>query len=175
MERLDEPIRGTGTEVAEFKGTVNAQLGIIKWVGVFFAGILVAVVVGAGRVVGDASALTSDVKQLSTRAERVEGRLDTLTSDVKQLSTRAERVEGRLDTLTSRVDTLGARMERVEGQLGTLNSRMDTLSSRVERIDGRLDTWAEKVNKQLEILIQRAHPEVPKRPGQGPSPPTKPE
>jgi outer membrane murein-binding lipoprotein Lpp len=118
IDRLDETIRGMGEEFAEFRGSVKSQLATIRWFGVFFAGILVAIAVGAGRVVCDASALTSKVEQLSKDSS-------------------------------------------------ALTSKVEQLSSRVERIDGRLDSWAEKVNKQLDILIQHIQREAPKRPKGG--------
>ncbi len=127
IDSLDENIRGMAQGFAEFRGSVNTQLATIRWLGVFFASILVAVVVGAGRVVWDASALTSKVEQLSNNSS-------ALTNEVKQLSKDSS----------------------------ALTSEVKQLSTRVERIDGRLDTWAEKVNKQLDVLIHRAQPEAPK-------------
>jgi outer membrane murein-binding lipoprotein Lpp len=128
IDRLDETIRGMGKDFADFRGSVKTELAAIPWLGVFFASILVAVVVGAGHVVWDASAVTSDVKQLSKDSA-------ALASEVKQLSKDS----------------------------AAMTSKVDQLSSQVERIDGRLDTWADKVSKQLDILIQHTQREAPKR------------
>ena len=79
-----------------FRNKVETHLQFIKWLGVFFAGILVAVVVGSGRVVWDAATVSSEVKQqgrvLETLASEVkqQGRvLETLGSEVKQQGRRA--------------------------------------------------------------------------------------
>jgi hypothetical protein len=67
---------------------IDRDLKFIRWIGVFFAGVLVAVVFGAGRVIWDASALHSKVEQQGQRLEKVEGRLDAM--------------DRKLDTLLSR-------------------------------------------------------------------------
>jgi hypothetical protein len=48
--------------IGEFRVEMRTQLGFIKWVGVFFATVLVALVAGAVNVAWNASALNSEVK-----------------------------------------------------------------------------------------------------------------
>jgi DNA repair exonuclease SbcCD ATPase subunit len=139
-----------------FRNKVETHLQFIKWLGVFFAGILVAVVVGSGRVVWDAATVSSDVKQqgrvLETLASEVkqQGRvLETLGSEVKQ--------QGRvLETLISQVKQQGTRLEQQGRVLETLGSEFKQQGTRLDKVEGRLDA----VQKQLEILISRSAPKV---------------
>ena len=106
---LDKALEG-------FRNKVDTHLPFIKWIGVFFAGILVAVVFGAGRVVWDAATVSSDVKQ--------QGRvLDTLNAEVKQQGTR-------LDTLNAEVKQQGTRLDRIEGRLDAIAKQLETLVNR---------------------------------------------
>ena len=41
-------------DLGEFRTEVRTQLGFVGWVGVFFAGVLLATIGGAGRVVWNA-------------------------------------------------------------------------------------------------------------------------
>jgi hypothetical protein len=52
----------TEKAIGEFRVEMRTQLGFIKWVGVFFATVLVALVAGAVNVAWNASALNSEVK-----------------------------------------------------------------------------------------------------------------
>jgi hypothetical protein len=99
------------TEFVVFRERIDTHLAYIKWIGVFIAGLLVAVVGGSGRVVWEASALHSELKQQGTRIEKVE-------SEVKQQGTRVERVEKRLDG--------------VEGRLGSVEGRLDGIAKELE-------------------------------------------
>ncbi len=74
IHEVAESLAGFRLEMAErfgtlektfegFRNKVETHLQFSKWLGVFFAGILVAVVVGSGRVVWDAATVSSDVKQ----------------------------------------------------------------------------------------------------------------
>jgi cytoskeletal protein RodZ len=62
-----------------FRSAVEKELKLIRWIGVFFAGVLVAVVFGSGRVIWDAATIAAEVKQ--QREEMKE-----LKSDFKQMS-----------------------------------------------------------------------------------------
>ena len=94
---------GASTRPSEgFRNKVDTHLQFIKWIGVFFAGILVAVVFGAGRVVWDAATVSSDVKQ--------QGRvLETLNSEVKQQGTRLDKIDGRLEAMQKQLEILVGR------------------------------------------------------------------
>jgi hypothetical protein len=58
-------------EFTGFRSTVETQLAVIKWIGVFFAGVLVALVAGAISVAWSASALNSEVKQMAKQLDTI--------------------------------------------------------------------------------------------------------
>ncbi len=58
---LSRDLNALREEFANFRGRVDTQLGIIKWLGAFFAGILVSLVGSAVWLAWNASALTSEV------------------------------------------------------------------------------------------------------------------
>lgn len=58
-------------DLGEFRTEVRTQLGFIKWLGVFFASVLVALVAGAVNVAWNASALNSDVKQMARQLDAI--------------------------------------------------------------------------------------------------------
>jgi hypothetical protein len=139
-----------------FRNKVDTHLQFIKWIGVFFAGILVAVVVGSGRVVWDAATVSSDVKQ--------QGRvLETLGSEVKQQGTRLEQQGRVLEILGSEVkqqgrvlEILGSEVKQQGRVLEILGSEVKQQGTRLDKIEGRLDA----MQKQLEILVSRSAPKV---------------
>ncbi len=142
------------TTLEGFRSKVDTHLQFIKWIGVFFAGILVAVVVGSGRVVWDAATVSSEMKQ--------QGRvLETLASDVKQQGTRLEQQGRVLETLASEAKQRGRVLETLASEakqrgrvLETLASDVKQQGTRLERFEGRLDA----VQKQLATLINRPAP-----------------
>ena len=69
---------------------IQEQLKFIRWVGVFFAGILVAAVAGAGRVVWDAATINAEVKHQGERLEMVAKRLDGIDTKLDTLIRRGE-------------------------------------------------------------------------------------
>jgi hypothetical protein len=85
------------SEFAGFRSQVNTQLGVIKWLGVFFAGILVSLFGGIVNLAWNASALNSEVKQQGIRLDRLEKNSDAILL-------RLERIDGRLETLGARLD-----------------------------------------------------------------------
>jgi hypothetical protein len=58
-------------DLGEFRTEVRTQLGFIKWLGVFFAGVLLMLVGGAVNVAWNASALNSDVKQMAKQLDTI--------------------------------------------------------------------------------------------------------
>src|SRR2546421_268530 len=64
-----------------FRSAVETNLKIIRWLGMFFASLLVALFVGSLTVAWNASALNSDVKEIGRR-------LNDLTSAVEQRGAR---------------------------------------------------------------------------------------
>ncbi|MHB1559238.1 MAG: hypothetical protein ACYC61_17430 [Isosphaeraceae bacterium] len=151
IHEVAESLAGFRLEMAErfgalettfegFRSKVDTHLQFIKWLGVFFAGILVAVVVGSGRVVWDAATVNSELKQ--------QGRvLETLASEVRQQGTRLEQQGRVLETLASEVKQQGRVLEN-------LGSEVKQQGTRLERFEGRLDA----VQKQLETLVNRPAP-----------------
>ena len=92
---------------------IQEQLKFIRWIGVFFAGLLVAEDFGAGRVVWDAATISGDVKQQGKVQEEVRGKveqhgrlIDEQRTDLKEQGRRMDRVEQRLDAMDGKLDTL---------------------------------------------------------------------
>lgn len=86
------------SEFAGFRAQVNVQLALIKWVGVFFSGILVALVGAAVNIAWNASALNSDVKQQGMQISKIEKG--------------SEAILEKLDRIERRFDALNAILER---------------------------------------------------------------
>jgi hypothetical protein len=86
-------IKGILPEIA----AVKTELRLFRWIGGFFAGILVMLVGAAITVSWHASALTFEVKQLA-------GKVDQLGGEVKQLGGRMDKVEQQLGQLVQRGD-----------------------------------------------------------------------
>lgn len=74
--------------VDESLGVIDRDLKFIRWVGVFFAGILVVLVERSINLAWEASAVVSKVEQQGLRIDKLEKRLDG--------------VDQKLDTLLSR-------------------------------------------------------------------------
>lgn len=74
---------------------VGRGLTLIRWIGVFFAGIATMLVCGAISVSCSASALNSQARFQGDRLEKVESRL--------------EKIESRLDTMARSLDMLISR------------------------------------------------------------------
>jgi hypothetical protein len=87
---LDEDLRELTKSFVKFRTEVRTQLSVIKWAGVFFVGVLLAVATGAGRVVWDAATLTSEVKQHGVRLEKIEKRLAGVDQKLDTLLRRTE-------------------------------------------------------------------------------------
>ena len=85
-------------EFGEFRVEVRTQLGIIKWVAVFFAGVLLTVVAGAGRVVWDAATITAEVKQQGKR-------LDAIDAKLEKTDRRLDGIDAKLEILIRRAET----------------------------------------------------------------------
>ncbi|MGP0062596.1 MAG: hypothetical protein ACLQGP_03200 [Isosphaeraceae bacterium] len=83
---------------------IETQLGFIKWVGMFFAGVLVILVTSLINVAWNAGTVVSEV--------RTQGRaLETLTVEFKTQGTRIDKVEKRLDGIDAKLDILVRRAE----------------------------------------------------------------
>jgi predicted nucleic acid-binding Zn-ribbon protein len=129
LRDLSRNVADLRTEFREFRVEARTQLSIIKWIGVFFAGTLVALFSGSIYVAWNASALNSDVK--------LQGRqLNDLTSEVKQHGTRLEKVEKRLEGVESRLDGMGKRLDGLDGRLDGMAKQLDVLIRRSESKSG---------------------------------------
>lgn len=95
VKDLGRSVDALRNEVTGFRASVETQLGFIKWVGVFFAGVLVALVAGAVNVAWNASALNSEVKTQGGRLDKIEGRLDGMARQLDTLIRRTEPVKGK--------------------------------------------------------------------------------
>jgi DNA repair exonuclease SbcCD ATPase subunit len=160
-DSLDAEVRDLREEFAGFRGRVDASLSFVKWLGVFFFSILVAVVVGAGQVVWDASAVNSKVKQQDRRLDEAITEFKSLTSEVKQQGRRLDEVDSQvkqqgqrlleaiidLKSLTSEVKQQGQRLDDAIAEVKSLTTEM---KQQGRRLDG--------VEKQLDVLIHRTEP-----------------
>jgi hypothetical protein len=91
-------------ELGEFGGEIRTELGAVKSLGIFFAGVLVAVALGFAYAARDAGTIVADVEQ--------QGRtLDSMASDAKRQCERLEKVEKQLDDIGAKLDTLIRRAE----------------------------------------------------------------
>ena len=84
-ERLAQDLAAFRLETEKRFGSVEKvlsgileQLKFIRWIGVFFAGVLVILVGAAIGVTWNASALNSEVKHQGQRLDGIEKKLDTL-------------------------------------------------------------------------------------------------
>ena len=91
-EKLGSDLTELRVEVERRFGSVDKSLGgierelkLIRWVGTFFAAILVALVAGSINVAWNASAVVSDVKQQGQRIDKFEKRLDGIESKLDTL------------------------------------------------------------------------------------------
>jgi hypothetical protein len=94
MDGVEAGLRGLREEFVGFRERMDAHMATIKWIGTFFAGVVLALVGGAVTVTWNASAVVSDVRQQGTRLEKIERRLDTW----------AEKVEKQLEVLIRRTE-----------------------------------------------------------------------
>ena len=104
-QSLDERIDGLADEMKEVAKSVRDfgnDLVWIKRIGAFIAAFLLAAVAASGRLIWDASALNSEVKQQGSRLEKFEGRLD-------RVEKRLDGIDGRLDGVAKQLDTLISR------------------------------------------------------------------
>jgi archaellum component FlaC len=92
VKDLSRGVDALRNEVTGFRASAETQLGFIKWVGVFFAGILVALVGTSINVAWNASALNSEVKAQGGRLDKVESRLD--------------KIDGRLDGIGKQLEAI---------------------------------------------------------------------
>jgi hypothetical protein len=76
IKELTLSVNGLKTAFASFRGSVETQFALLKWIGVFFASVLVAVVGGAVAVSWTASSVVSEIKQQGVRLEKIERQLD---------------------------------------------------------------------------------------------------
>jgi chromosome segregation ATPase len=104
----------------EFRAEVNTNLKFIRWVGVFFAGLLVSMFLGVLTWTWNASTLYSDVKYMDRH-------LSQFMAEVKQQGERIGKVEGRMDKLEGRMDKLEGRMDKLEGQIDGIGKQLELL------------------------------------------------
>jgi hypothetical protein len=87
-DTLAEDIKGLTASMhtlrEDFAG-FKADMRLVRWVGTFFAGILVVLVGAAITLSWGASALNSEVKQQGVRLDKVEGKLDLILQRLDQV------------------------------------------------------------------------------------------
>ena len=116
--RLADEVKGLAASVNDlrsdfrvFERSVEKELKIIRWLGVFFSAILLAVVGGSGRMVWAAATLTAEVKYQGVRLDKVDQRLD--------------KVDQRLEKIEQQLGQQATNLTQVNQQLGLIFQRLD--------------------------------------------------
>jgi hypothetical protein len=104
LGELTQEVKGLGKMMAD----VSNDLRWIKRIGGALAALILAVVVGSGRVIWEAATITVKVDQQGIR-------LNDLTAEGKQQGARLEKVEKRLDGIDAKLDVLIRRAETKPG------------------------------------------------------------
>lgn len=91
IDELSEDMKGLTKSVNDF----GNDLKWIKRIGAFIAVSLAAALAGSGRVIWEASAINTEVKQQARLMEE-------MRSEVKEQGTRLDAMDRKLDTLISR-------------------------------------------------------------------------
>jgi uncharacterized protein HemX len=122
VKELSRGVADLRTEFVGFRTGVDKDLKLIKGIGIFFSGVLLAVVAGAGHVVWDAATINSEVKQhgekfneLKSEVKQHGEKLNELKSEIKQQGGRLDKIESRLDEMAKQLDTLVRRTEPKPG------------------------------------------------------------
>jgi predicted nucleic acid-binding Zn-ribbon protein len=130
--RLSDEVKGLAASVNRlhsdlygFERSVEKELKFIRWVGVFFAVTLVAVVGGSGRVVWDAATITAEVKHQGVRLDKVDQRLDKMEQQLGHQATNLNKVEQRLDKVEQQLGQQATSLNQVNQQLGLILQRLD--------------------------------------------------
>ncbi len=80
IKELTEGVNGLKTEFAGFRGSVETQFAFLKWIRVFSARVLVALMGGAFAVSWTASSVVSEIKQQGVLVQKIERGLDQLAT-----------------------------------------------------------------------------------------------
>lgn len=96
LKKLAGDFSTTRSDFSGFSAKASVQLALIKWVGVFFSGILVALVAGAVNIAWHASALNSEVRHQGRRLEKIEKNSEVVIQHL-------EGIERRLDAFAARL------------------------------------------------------------------------
>jgi DNA repair exonuclease SbcCD ATPase subunit len=103
-ETLAEKFGSLNTRHETFRSEVETNLKFIRWIGTFFAGILVSIFIGLITLAWHASALNSDVGHM-------ERHLAEVIVEVKSLDARVGKVESRMDGIEQRMDGMSKQLE----------------------------------------------------------------
>jgi hypothetical protein len=142
MDGLEAGLRGLREEFVIFRERVDTHLAYIKWTGVFFSGILVALFLGALSVAYQAGGVSSDVKQ--------QGKL--LEQHGEQLKVQGEQLKLQGEQLKVQ----GEQLKLQSNRLDKVEKRLDGVEKRLDGVEKRLDG----MTKQLDILIRRTEPKA---------------
>lgn len=93
-------------ELAAFRSSVEAQLGMIRKLGDRLLGTAVGIIgtmiVGAATVAWAASAVVSDVRHQGERIDKVEAGIDAVGKRIDKVESRLDAISKQLETLLSR-------------------------------------------------------------------------
>jgi hypothetical protein len=117
-------------ETSKFMAQISTQLGFFKWIGMFFSGILVALVAGAVTITWNASAMNSELKEQGRRIEQLSKGLEQQGRRLEQQGTRLEQQGTRLEQLSNGWETIMERLDRIDRRLEALGARPDDDATR---------------------------------------------
>jgi uncharacterized protein YlxW (UPF0749 family) len=105
-DELTKGMADLRNEFTGFRSGVERELKLIRWIGVFFAGILVAVVFGSGHVVWDAATITAEVKQHGEKLNDLKAEVKQHGEKLNDLKAEVKQQDGRLDGMAKQLETI---------------------------------------------------------------------
>jgi hypothetical protein len=114
-KKLKKEVADLRLETSKFLSIVSTQIAIIKWLGVFFAGILTAFFIGALTLAWNASAMNFELKAQDRRIEQQGTRIDQLSKSWEAVIERLDRIDHRLESLGARPNEDAARKSTQSG------------------------------------------------------------
>jgi hypothetical protein len=114
LEVIERSLASLREDFSAFRGSTDTNLKLIRWVGVFFAGLLVSLFLGIVTLTWHASAVNSRVFQLGEDFQ-------SMRTEIKEVGARVDKMElqvdERLDKMERQSDT---RFDKIERQLDLL-------------------------------------------------------
>ena len=157
LKGLTKDFSAYQTEFAAFRGQVNVHLAYIKWVGVFFSGILVALISGTAGFAWNASALNSEVKQQGVRTGNIEAVVQRQGVRIENINGEIQKQGSRIESIEVEVRRQGTRIENIDAEVRQLGTRLEKIEKNSESILQHL----EQIGRRLDSAKPRSNPDQP--------------